>query len=757
MKFQTETRRKVADAILCSLAVALSLVTPLTDIYFNNYSELTLPIGTFCGYVGILIVVFSAVLLGIQLPFMKYRHFPLINLSLLGLCLMAFVQRYALARYFTGIAGGDNWLVYLAFLALNTILLLLPAVLLFVFRKHSMKFLWKIAVIIICGQGCALVYSLVTYQTDQFDFREYTISEENKFIFAKEDNVIMLVVDCMSEYRFKEAWQKYPEIHEIFNDFICFDRMASPKPFTMYAVPALLTGRLYDGSETFDKYLLEACYAEDSLLMKFQKHGYRVEAYPFIVKTVFLSPDLLNNSIKRTSHRRSIDILLEQWIGQLVLFTPDVVASFYRPNQFITPGHEAEGNEDIRFYRDMRREMALGDFEKSFKYLHLHGVHQPLEYDETVSFNPKTDLMRQLRGSLKIIREFLQKLKELGIYDNATIVITGDHTEEYTPEIVTFIKPPHRKRDQMAINSVPAVITDVCPTILSEKKLMDPSASLFSRNEITGSMETRVRYDSREYYIERWAEKTLSGFEEKRLLLNECRGYIRNNRLLLDFPPFEAGSSVAIVLKNTGNGGCWSSESVSFASKTKEGCTLSSQLPACPDGHYAMYLVICGQNKIQTKWLLGNSLKIENGIVSTIGTVSAPAQRRPFKIGETVQFGILNALPQIELSDNCKLNIDSLTVKPESIITISLPEHAGKLVLSLRGESSFRKKTPLYFYDGEKELAKITLSPGDKIETDIPVPPGTKTLNLKFATTLNKAQFPKQSIRLKSMQLNEKK
>ncbi len=755
MKFETETRRKIGTAALCALALALSLAAPLSNIYFNNYSELTLPVGRFCGYTGMIIVACFVVFLGIQLLFIRRRFFPLVNLLLLGLCLSIFVQSYMLAQYFAGVARGDNRLIYLAFLTLNVIFLLLPPAFLFALHKHSMKYLWKIAVIIICGQGGALIFSLASYQTDQLDFREYTISEENKFIFAREDNVIVLVVDCLSEYRFKEAWQAYPDIHEIFRDFVCFDRMTSPMAFTMYAVPALLTGRLYDDSEVHDQYLLEACYAENSLLMKFRKHGYRVEAYPFMVKTVFLSPDFLDNSIQRTSHRRSIDILLERWIGRLLPLRLDFDSS-QGEYQFITPGHEGEENEDIRFYRNMRREMALGDFDKCFKYLHLHGVHQPLEYDETVSLNPDTDLMRQLRGSLKIIREFIQKLKDLGIYDSATIVITGDHTEEYTPEIVTFIKPPNHKQERMTINSVSAVITDICPTVLAEKNLAAPSASLFSRPEIAGSMKTRVDYGKIGYDLEDWQEKTLPGFDEKPLLLSNTKGYIRDNRLSFDFTLFEAGTSVGVVLENTANNAYWSSGTVVLANKAGRQNILSSPLPPCPDGHYIAYLVVYKQDKIESRWLLGNSLKIENGVVVMVKELSAPVRSRPFEVGETVRFGALEALPQVKLSEDCRLGIDSLIVTPESTITLFLPGHKNKLALSLHGESPFMKKTTLHFYDGEKELGKITLPPGSKIETDITIPAGTKTLKLKFSTTLDKTQFPRQAIRLKSLQLKEK-
>ena len=79
------------------------------------------------------------------------------------------------------------------------------------------------------------------------------------------------------------------------------------------------------------------------------------------------------------------------------------------------------------------------------------GSHYPFNYDEEVNDlgQDNSDVFKQSQGAIHIVSEYVRQLKELGVYDDTTIIITADHgywtiTEEPIKETSTpimFIKP----------------------------------------------------------------------------------------------------------------------------------------------------------------------------------------------------------------------------------------------------------------------------------------------------------------------------
>lgn len=71
----------------------------------------------------------------------------------------------------------------------------------------------------------------------------------------------------------------------------------------------------------------------------------------------------------------------------------------------------------------------------NFKFYHMYGAHPP--YNMTEDLNPTEErqdyagMISQAKGSMKIMFEYIDQLKSLGIYDDTTIIITADHGENY--------------------------------------------------------------------------------------------------------------------------------------------------------------------------------------------------------------------------------------------------------------------------------------------------------------------------------------
>ena len=72
----------------------------------------------------------------------------------------------------------------------------------------------------------------------------------------------------------------------------------------------------------------------------------------------------------------------------------------------------------------------MEDTDKNFSFIHVEGCHD-VTYNQNMekpSEEEKDDYAVAVRASFRIIDRYLQEMKRLGVYDDATIIITGDHS-----------------------------------------------------------------------------------------------------------------------------------------------------------------------------------------------------------------------------------------------------------------------------------------------------------------------------------------
>ena len=100
----------------------------------------------------------------------------------------------------------------------------------------------------------------------------------------------------------------------------------------------------------------------------------------------------------------------------------------------------------------------------AFRFIHLMGDHAPYTLDENAQrvSGESTDKYRQGAGALKIASEYLRQLKELGVYDNSTIVITADHGDyDWTAKLKQPVSPILLVKPAGADSAVPCQVSEV--------------------------------------------------------------------------------------------------------------------------------------------------------------------------------------------------------------------------------------------------------------------------------------------------------
>ncbi|MBQ7695640.1 MAG: hypothetical protein IJT50_11010 [Lentisphaeria bacterium] len=510
-------RRTFSPAPALALAGALTL--PALTVFVGNLNQFTLSPGQ---GIGAALTFFCGAALLFMLPLFfgrGKRCCPWIAAGMLGVAVSCALQYLVLGELFLkDWPDGGEFLPDMVLLAVfHLFCLLLPVGAALVFRNFCVRHGGKLAAILLLILGTPMAELFFTRQkAADYDFREYTFSEEEKFAFGRRENIILLVVDAMSERTAKVVLTKYPELQDSLRDFTCFDRMTSPIPSTAFAVPAMLTGKMFRGKlppgsiapsaksgtpegDEHARYLNEAFRDKGALPSVCRSMGYRVEGYPLIPQCLSLSPEVIDNSLPITDEVREMSLrqIVETALDrQLPFFLKPLWESMH--TSALTPfvEEQPEGftpfvkDYDPIFYRKLHREFRVGKHDKVFKYLHLRGSHVPVATDENLELRPGVERHRQLRGSLKAAELLLKKLKSAGLYERAMIVITGDHTEQYRPETITFVKRPGETHRKIVFNSAPCRVDEIAGTIARECGLRPESPSICARQARSGGLRT---------------------------------------------------------------------------------------------------------------------------------------------------------------------------------------------------------------------------------------------------------------------------
>lgn len=306
-------------------------------------------------------------------------------------------------------------------------------------------------------------------------------------------NIIMFVLDTYDTLYLEEGLEEEPGCLDEFTGFTWFDNSTGSMIPTRYAMASMLTGQSLDeGDEGFSTSLIIDWYEQHGLIDDINAQGYETRLY---------ATDI-NDAIGSLSERVENIKLRENRLDYPSAVAMLVKCSLYRdlpwalkpPFWFYTDevnsaalgsGAESAVNalwtmNDARYYATLKEQgLSAADLgEKgSFRVIHLAGPHPPYTLNRNAeTVEDGTGAIEQGLGSLHIVSAYLEELKRLGLYDEATIVVTADHGEWYIAEDIVratspimLVKPstqPGGSDEPVKRSSVPTGHVDLAATLL---------------------------------------------------------------------------------------------------------------------------------------------------------------------------------------------------------------------------------------------------------------------------------------------------
>ncbi len=503
-------RGKIAPALLASLALSLAVfVFGPFELYANNMEEFLFGLWDFWGVLIAIAAGLSAVIFA-ALIFLPRKIFDVACSAVAAIALMIHVQGTFLTLGMTSVEGdgiGDGAISggKIAFNAILWVIMIGAAVALAViFSKRasqSLRIAIVFAMVIVLGMQ-TVSFSVVASTTEGvFDEKDKSIDRIEVLTHkglegaASENNVIYFVVDRFATKYFDTAMEECPEIFDELEGFTYYGDSVSLYPRTYPAITYLLTGVENDFTGTRTEYFRKA-WSSSEFLDILNDEGYTINAYTdsyyayeatspedlpdYIAnrsgdtQIVVSDPAALRGDMMRLSLYRFLPFACHELIGS-------IASDDFQDHVELVNNDAASYSTDMKEVYDYLGEHPMSvSGEKNFSFIHIQGVHLPNKYDR--DFDPATDdnewdEVEGMIQSFKIINRYIEQLKELGLYEDTTIVITGDHTsigsdtrDPYYAHLTSvMIKPSGVGEGELKTSSAPIMQEDLHATVLASE------------------------------------------------------------------------------------------------------------------------------------------------------------------------------------------------------------------------------------------------------------------------------------------------
>lgn len=405
-------------------------------------------------------------------------------LLIFSLSLGFYVQGNFLNPAFNSLNGKEiNWSEY----RMNGIISIIAWILIFIIpqivyivKKNIMSLVVKWGSLFITAmQLVSLVVLLLT--THKVISNDFAVTKNGEFELSSKNNTIMFVVDTLDASWFEDMLLPNEEYKESLKDFTYFnDAVAGGAP-TVLGIPTLLTGKIdMDASRDTSEYYKDA-YGSSTLFKDMQDNNCNVKLFTEFYYLDYCDKENVDNL---KNEQKYIISSRKGFMECLYKFV-----SFYAMPQFIKQNfwlYSGEFNQyvslqdnssnlykldDAQFYKDFKENGITTQKDKdTFVMYHLNGAHSPYVMDENAQAvaSDSIGVDSQIRGVFKIIKEYMEQLKEKGLYDNSTIIITADHggIDLYSNPAV-LVKERNANHDEMLVSDSKITFTNVNSTIAS--------------------------------------------------------------------------------------------------------------------------------------------------------------------------------------------------------------------------------------------------------------------------------------------------
>jgi len=516
-------RLGLAAAVSFSLSMVYILFTVL-DLYASNAPQLPFSIADL---LPVTLLLFFGLGAGITLVLFLIRG-RLMDVAVSGvlwLALAGWLQTHFLNPDFGQFMGQVvRWQDYakptVVNLAVWALLLGLVIAARLISRKLWTALIIVVSVVLLAGSSVSLISTYTSSSTSLPKADSGYLSYDNAFSLSSTHNEITFLVDTFDSTLVDQILEQDPHFFDPLTGFTLFNQNMSRYSQTDPAVPAMLTGQDYLYTRPYEDYKTQA-WLDATGMRSLKAAGYSI--------------NIFSDKYNAYGHDTGIGGLVDNFVGtatvtdttlmtrgmlQLAWFV--AVPMVAKPTfwmdttEFLgvnrAPGGAPEPYQiyDAYFYAKLKEHgITIRGSQPQFNYIHFQGSHGVFTLGADGTPAPDgSDVITQTKGVFHIIYDYLDQMKHLGIYDNATIVIAGDHgfhepvnvrTLEHPILAGLFAKPAGDSSMPLVQSAAPTSLYNYLPTMLQQAGL-DPAPGVSFFDVPLVSTEPRTYYWLRPAY-----------------------------------------------------------------------------------------------------------------------------------------------------------------------------------------------------------------------------------------------------------------
>ena len=464
---QFKDRLKVAICASVFVAATLLLTVPII-IYHYNAGEFTLQFVEFLVFSGIMFVT-AVVGTSAVLPLFRGSAFRILACLLFAFGVLCLIQGNLLAWNYGPLTGREIfWERYWTNGLIDSPIWIVGLGLALCYSRRLVAQIASVSVILVVLQvvHVALLIPRTAKEEQSASVKQVVIDNSRKFTFSNSTNAILIVLDESQSDVFQALVAQDDLGSDWLRGFTYFPDAVGSSTFTEIAVPGLLTSKAYDNSVPRRRYLKES-FLHSSVLSRLVSAGYTVDAFPWVgwanESMLFDTRIATNYKLRESDGGRNLKLSEKQAKESLNLvdlallrcaphflkkhiyndhrwFLVGIVSRMVPENIKIAVAQDNKFDVN-RFVDSATTAIQVEGEQPTFKYYHLKGAHEPLtvgqdsQYTEEVFPLTRDNYMAQYRAALIWLDKFFVLLRENGVYDDALIVVVGDHGNGRIPEL----------------------------------------------------------------------------------------------------------------------------------------------------------------------------------------------------------------------------------------------------------------------------------------------------------------------------------
>ncbi|MDR1392448.1 MAG: membrane protein insertase YidC [Bifidobacteriaceae bacterium] len=446
----------------------------------------------------------TGAILTLVLYLLRGRVFDVAVSLVLGLTLAAWVQGSFLDGYLGTLNGqAIQWGRFARLAVTNSAIWLavglLPLLIRIISRKIWTAMAWVLPTALIASGSIGLVAALPPGGLPPQDTVQLYPTYDGLYEPSAGPNQFMFILDMMDQKFVNQITTEEPDFFASQLDgFTEFDNYISNHSRTLPSAVDMVTGELFMFDHPLSEYYTQA-YRDGTFLPELREAGYSTNIYAttrYSYGSIDDIAGLADNVLRTKMVTTDRNVLKGMTLLSAFRYAPHIAKpTFWRANSLFREGAIAlqGGGEpfvtrNVAFYNKLKTQgLHIRGDKPRFSYVHLDGAHNPATIDRNVKpIEPDSQpLVEQARGAFRMVFEYIAELKRLGLYRDATIVISADHGQWTSnadrdglnvPRLTAlFVKPAGAEGTPMRHSLAPIDVANVRATFLADAHAKDPA------------------------------------------------------------------------------------------------------------------------------------------------------------------------------------------------------------------------------------------------------------------------------------------